>query len=226
MTTFHAHFSLAIPLRSNVTLEQLAEAIKPVFPVLETEAGPGPSPDSAHAWIGEGQLHLFHSKQVPRSFELNALDPMVRSLEALVAQPFVVAVTDCDLAEDAPPVINLIGGLATLLPQLSPVSTLVAAALEAASLTNDAGLRETLLMAAGNFSTTRTTQAWTVEDVLERSERELSEWDARAVLERMEGIDVTSDKETEDFREFMGTAIESLFPEADAADGQIDPPRA
>lgn len=217
MKSFHAHFSLVVPLRPNVTREQLAEAIRPVFPSLDESppsAALGPSSNTARAWVHEDQLHLFHSMPVHASFESIALDPMVLSLGSLTAQPFVVSVSDCDLGEDAPPAINLTGGENTLQQQLSPVSTLLSIALEAASLTNDHGLREQLLKAVGAFCETRTTQAWTVEDVLERSGRELSEWDARTVLDSMRGIDQPSDQETEDFRHFMNEALEAHFPES------------
>ncbi|WP_298705632.1 hypothetical protein [uncultured Variovorax sp.] len=231
MKTFHAHFSLVVLLRPDVTREQLADAIRPVFPLLD-ESPPasalGRSAHAAHAWLdADGdRLHLFHSMPVHASFELIALDPVVRSLGALVAQPFAVTVTDCDLAEDAPPVINLTGGEGTLMPQIGPVRQLLSVAMEAASLTNDASLRDQLLKAVGVFCETRTTLAWTVEDVLERSERALTEWEARAVLDGMRGIDEASGQETEDFRHFMGESIAALFPGPIESDETSSSPRA
>lgn len=227
--TWDAHCAFKLPLREGVERPAVEEAVRSLTAYFGV-----PLSSADIAWkatwlhLADRALLVRFAGKVSEDFGKRVLEPALRALEPLAASPVAIVVFDRDHHEYRSPVVPAIPrlsktlGASAVLPQLQPVHGLIDAALQAAAQLPDTPIRARLLEAAAAFSTLRTTQGWSVEDVMERAgdlkpALNLTSESARSLLFRMDELTETSDIESAVFNRCLAEGL--MADDPDMPDG-------
>lgn len=203
--TWDAHCAFKLPLREGVDRPAVEEAVRSLTDYFGVHVSPADL-DWKTNWLhlADQALSVRFQGKVSEDFGKRVLDPTLRALEPLAATPVAIAVFDRGNHEYRSPIVPTVPrlsktvGRTAILPQLQPVQDLVDAALQAAAQLPATLIRAQLLQAVRAFSSLRTTQGCSVEDVIEEAAKfrqplELDVETARALLFKMDELTETAD---------------------------------